>query len=273
MESLIVDETTGAYKIRELEVSITTKCHLRCNNCGFYIPNQPNPTISENVIDELVLSLSYLEKLKIRIGSLAILGGEPTAAPDLLERSVLAFSQFKNIESIEVVTHGLTPQGLSKKVLNGITKLTISVYFNNQILLDLWQSYLQQIAPHVWLSFRTDKEWDKWIGSETVNDLKAQVMFDQCWYRKHCTSIERNRLFLCSRISKLSKDDEGLLLSEKTGLKDIKNYLNRNQFLSSCKTCIPMMGLPTVPAGKQPDSRIEKMIPKAISYLKEQLDQ
>lgn len=273
MEGISIDENTGAYRIKELEVSITSRCHLRCDNCGFYIPNQPNPGATEAIVDEIEQCLFYLENLKITIGSIAILGGEPTSAPILLDEAVLKFSRFKNIESIEVVTHGLTPHGLSKQALNGISKLTISVYFESEELQDLWRKFVKTFAPHVELCFRTDKEWDKWTGDERVDDLQAQTMFDKCWYRKHCVTIERKRLFLCSRIAKLPSDEEGIILTSNTSLEDIKRYLNQEKFLMSCKSCTPMMGLPTVRAGKQSDNRIEKMIPKAISYLQEQIGQ
>jgi hypothetical protein len=273
IQGLIYDESNKRFKIRELEVSITSKCHLRCDNCGFYIPHQPKPTISDNIVDELSSGLLQLERLNIKIGSLGILGGEPTFNENLLENALKEFSKFKNIERIELISHGLTPQGISKKALNYIDKLTISIYFENKTLIELWQAYLKKCAPKIELSLRTDKEWDKWLGDEVAQDEKAQEMFDFCWYRKHCVTLERKRLFMCSRIAKLSQDQEGIILDESTNLLDIQAYLNQDYFIKSCKTCTPMMGLPSLKAGQQPDDRIEKLIPKAIKFLEEQINE
>lgn len=262
-----------SYKIRELEVSITPKCHLSCDNCGFYIPNQPRPTISKNVISEISTCLKQLQRLNIKVGSLAILGGEPTFNKQGLTDSLIEFSEFDNIDRIEVVSHGLSPQNISKYAFKCIDKLSISVYFNNEELIHLWKTYISKYAPHLELEFRKDEGWDKWLGNEVVDDDKAQQMFDYCWYRKHCVTIERKRLFMCSRIAKLSKDNEGIYLNEKTNIQSIVRYLNQPSFLDSCKSCTPMMGLPTVKAGQQPDDRISKMVKTAIKFLKTKIDE
>jgi len=203
---------------------------------------------------------------------LGVLGGEPTFNQNVLETALKEFSKFDNIQRIEVVSHGLTPQNIRKETLQFIDKLTISIYFDSEELTQLWKSYLDKFAPHIELSLRTDKEWDKWLGNEVVDDIKAQEMFDYCWYRKHCVTLERKRLFMCSRIAKLSQDQEGIILDDDISFDKVKNYLNQNTFTTSCKTCTPMMGLQTVKAGQQPDDRILKLVSKAIDFLKTELN-
>jgi molybdenum cofactor biosynthesis enzyme MoaA len=161
VQGLIYDQSNLNYRIRELEVSITSKCHLRCDNCGFYIPQQPHPAITNNIVNEIVTGLKHLQRLNIKIGSLGILGGEPTFNQKVLTTSLQEFSKFDNIEKIEVVTHGLTPQNIIKETFQFINKLTISIYFDNKELIQLWKNYISKFAPHVELSLRTDKEWDK----------------------------------------------------------------------------------------------------------------
>lgn len=273
VQGLTYDEGNQTFKIKELEVSITSKCHLRCDNCGFYVPQQPEPAQTDNIVTEIVTGLSHLQRLNIKIGSLGVLGGEPTFNQNLLATVLKEFAMFDNIERIEVVSHGLTPQNISKETLKFIDKLTISIYFDSKELISLWENYLDKFAPNIKLSLRTDTEWDKWLGSEIADDNKAQEMFDHCWYRKHCVTLERQRLFMCSRIAKLSQDKEGIILNEKTSLGDIKNYLNQTSFIASCKSCTPMMGLPTIKAGQQPDDRILKLIPSAINFLKTELNE
>lgn len=260
------------YAIRELEVSITSKCHLRCDNCGFYVPRQPDPAQGGDAVREIVSGLSHLRRLNITIGSLGILGGDPTYAPKKLEAALEAFSMFDNIGQIEVVSHGLMPQNISKSALKRINKLSISAYFDNEDLISLWKIYLDKFAPNVKFSVRVDKEWDQWMGRHVADDDKAQNMFDHCWYRKHCATIERNTLFLCSRIAKLRRDGEGIALNERTSLDDVRNYLNRKLFTASCKTCTPMMGFPKIKAGQQPDGRIAKMAPRAVNFLSAEIN-
>ncbi len=270
IQGLIHNE--NSIQIREIEVSIISKCHLQCDNCGFYIPQQPQPSLTDDIIYEISQGLLQLQRLNIRIGSLAILGGEPSYNKTLLNKALNEFSKFKNIDRIELVSHGLTPQNIEKNLLKHINKLTISVYFESAKLIELWKQYITLFASHIDLEFRIDKDWDKWVSEETANDTKGQKMFDFCWYRKHCITLERKRLFVCSRIPKLSQDQEGLILNKQTTILDVEKYLNQTKFLPSCKTCTPMMGGETVKAGQQPDDRILKMIPKAINYLKKEID-
>jgi hypothetical protein len=271
IKGLTYDATKNEFRIRELEVSITSKCHLRCDNCGFSIPEQPEPSLTGDIVTELAFGLSQLQRLNVKVGSLGILGGEPTFNQKTLAAALNEISKFDNIDQIELISHGLTPQNLNRNLFQQIDKLSISIYFESKELLTLWESYIQKFAPHIELSMRIDKDWDKWLGSEVANDSKAQEMFDSCWYRKHCVTLERQRLFMCSRIPKLSQDHEGIKLDEQTSLDEIREYLNQESFTASCKTCTPMMGLGKIKAGRQPDDRILKMVPTAIKYLKAEL--
>ena len=92
-------------------------------------------------------------------------------------------------------------------------------------------------------------------------------MYDACWYRKHCITLERGRLFACSRVPKLGRDEEGLLLTSRTTLEEISAHLHRTDALRSCTDCTPMMGLPTVPPGVQSDGRIELLQRRAVIWL------
>lgn len=255
------------FHIKELEVSITSKCTLACFDCGFIVPNQPNPSIGDPV-EEISQSLENIFKVGVRIKSLAVLGGEPTIDGRLLERSLSRISKIGIADRLEVVTNGLTPRGLSKNSLKYINRLSISVYGLGDLILERYRTWLALAAPHIEIIFRRNEEgWDPWVSGNEVSISQAQAMFEKCWYRRHCTTIERGRIFVCSRIAKLSRDNEGLELKGSTSLDDVINYLNRTVALPSCSTCTPMMGLKQVPAGVQPDNRISRLEERAIKWL------
>ncbi len=258
--------------ISELEVSITSQCQLSCFNCGFNIPNQPYPSNSKDTIQELYDGLQYLKNLKIQINTLIILGGEPSFNSELLLTAIRKFQKLSNINSIEIVTHGLTPQNIKSEVFDNIDKLTISVYFNDNKLILLWKKLIKKYYPNLILIFRMDKQWDKWIDDKVISDDEAQILFNNCWYKKHCTTLERNRLFICSRIAKMSLDNDGLLLSSITSICNIEDYLNKNEFIEACKNCTPMMKIEKIEAGQQPDNRIIRMVPKAVAFLENKLN-
>lgn len=255
------------FHIRELEISITSRCTLACADCGFLVPEQPEPYMVDPTA-EIGNALDSLYKAKVRVGSLAILGGEPTINGELLEGVLSRVSAGGIAERVEVVTNGLTPRGLTKKSLRNINRLSVSVYGLSERFISRYRAWISLVAPHVELIFRMNEDgWDPWVMEREVSAKRAQTMFDDCWYRRHCTTVERGRLFVCSRIAKLARDDEGLEISPETTLNDVTQYMTQPGFLPSCKTCTPMMGFELVPAGVQPDDRIQRLEARAIAWL------
>ena len=256
------------FNIPELELSINAKCNLRCKECGFFTPNQLKPTLLDDVIYEHTESLGILQKCDIQIGSLAILGGEPTITPLLLEKALISFSKIGNIKNIEVVSNGLYPKGLTQTSLKLINKLSISVYVDNDKFIKAWKTFITRYAPNINLEFRMQKPWDITTGNYCVSKEEANMFFKQCWYKKHCPTIERSRLFICSRSAKQGHDNDGLLLDKNTKSDDIKSYMQRDEILLSCQTCVPSMQLGKVKGGVQPSNiSLNTMIKNAIKYL------
>lgn len=256
------------FNIPELELSINAKCNLRCKECGFFTPHQIKPTLLDDVVYEHTQALKVLQKCNIQVGSLAILGGEPTITPLVLENALLSFSKINNIKNIEVVSNGLYPKGLTQTSLRLMNKLSISVYENNNNFLEAWKSFIVKHAPHINLEFRLQKPWDITTGEYSVSQEEAMLFFKNCWYKKHCPTIERSRLFICSRIAKQGHDYDGLLLDKNTKSSDIISYMQRDQILQSCQTCVPSMKLGKVKGGVQLENiSVTRMMKNAISDL------
>lgn len=254
--------------INELEISINNICNLRCSECGFKTPHQPYPSLIKDIVDEHFNCLKILENNQVKINSLGILGGEPSLTPDLLEKAVTKFSRLKNIGQIEVITNGLYPQGFSQKTLQTITKLSISVYQKNTDFIDSWNCFITKKFPHIKLDFRVEKLWS--INSEELQfpNEEAQHLFSECWYKKHCQTIERSRLFLCSIAAKNCFDSDGLLVTNNTTQTDIYHYITRNIALEKCKTCCAAKTVKTIKAGLQPkEISLQQMMSDAATFL------
>ena len=274
IKGLLQDSETGQYYIRDLEVSIGNKCNLQCNECGFNVPNQRKPFISDP-IEEIYSGLKILENLNIQIHRFPILGGEPTLYPKLLLKAVNQFRLLTSIQIYEVVTNGLNPKGLSLETLKKLDEISISVYFNNPTLLQLWKKWVNFLAPNVKVNIRDNRgKWDQNSGIFEVSKERAQTMFEECWYRKHCVTIERNRLFACSRLAKFGNDDkDGLTLNRNTKFDDIAKYLNRAECLPSCQKCTPMMGFEKQDGGIQEDQdHFAILQSNSCKYLQGELD-
>lgn len=260
------DRVTGLV-LEEVELSITARCTLSCSGCGFMVPHQPAPA-SGDVVESHRQSLRRLGDAGVTIESLAIMGGEVGLAPRVLERMVGAVRSVGIVKRIEVVTNGLSPQGISDEVLTSIDRLSISVYGYSERLLDGWRAHIAHHAPALELVLRTHEGgWDDWNEVAPVDRELAQRAFETCWYRRHCVTIERGRLFVCPRIPKLGRDAEGLELFAGISMAHVHAHLASTEAPQSCATCGPMLSKQTVVSGVQPDDRIRRLEVLATSWL------
>ena len=258
----------SSFSISELELSINNKCNLQCRECGFLTPNQPKPTMSNNIIDEHYNCLKILENNDIEIESLAILGGEPTLNSKFLEEALSRLSKLKNIKQIELVTNGLLPQNISEKTFSLIDKISISVYTDHMNFITAWKNYVQRKSSRVNLYFRNQKKWDLNSGNKIVSKEISQKMFENCWYKNHCVTIERGKLFLCSIAAKHLSDIDGLPLHEKITKDEIISFILRKNQLNYCCRCIPEMKLGKVDGGQQcGNANLSMLIDEAIKYM------
>jgi hypothetical protein len=256
--------------IPEAEISLVHRCTLRCNECGFNVPNQSVPWI--NPIEEISTCLDILHREDISIGSLALLGGEATLVPEILSEVAKIVYSHPVVMELELVTNGLTPQGLHIDVLQCFNRISISQYTEGDELVSTWSKWIERFAPTVEVIGRRHSLWDRMFGEVKLTDEESQIAFDTCWYRKHCVTIERNQLFLCSRIPKFESSVKGLLLETETNKQDVIDYLTMDSAPGSCSRCVPMAGLNQITPGVQPDHRILQLEERALTYLSTQIN-
>lgn len=255
--------------LKEVEVSVTERCSLACAHCGFMVPNQPRPSSSDPARD-LELSLAHLSRLGFTVGSLAVLGGEATLARRELAQTLRVARAAPNVGRIELVTNGLTPAGLDRKSLPYIDRLSLSDYTDDDRLASAWRLWLSRAAPEVEFRQRRHKDWDRWHDPVELDDAATQTAYDSCWYRRHCVTLERGRLFMCSRVPKLGLDHQGIVLESLTTREDVLRYLHKPEALPACRTCTPVAGLLPVQPGLQPDDRLVKLQVRALAWFSRQ---
>ncbi len=252
--------------IPEAEVSLTELCTLACAHCGFLVPKQPRPALKD-VITELVNALACLERNQIRIGSLALLGGEATLVPSLLLSALRIVSSSSVVGRVEVVTNGLSPKGLASDALQHVDRLSLSDYTADGVLAKRWRDWLRRAGPDVEFVVRRHDSWDRFDDVVDLGVAGGQAAYESCWYRRHCVTLERGRIFVCSRIPKLGADEQGLHLGATTTREEIVTYLHAPLAPKACRTCTPMAGLPSVVPGQQPDDRLVRLRRHALDWF------
>jgi organic radical activating enzyme len=263
-------QTEGPVSIREVEVSVNRTCNLSCFGCGFNVPNQPNPVIGDG-IEQHVNSLRALKNLGITIGKIVIVGGEATLASSL-DSHVRQLREMGNGASIELVTNGLYPRGLQSSALSQLDSLVISDYVRSSEFEELWEKYAEQKGFLGKPKFRRKPEggWDDLLSEVKNSYIATRNHWDSCFYRKYDVTLERGRLFTCSRIAKKEWDDQGLVLDDSTTYQDIQLYLNASTPKAACYSCATVGCSSKIPVAQQTTTDLQKIFAKTIIYLEKE---
>lgn len=260
----------GFSKIRELTISITNVCNLTCKGCGFNVPNQVSPVIGVG-IDQHLASLMLLKNLGIKLGKLVIVGGEATLSKSLGEY----LSNIKSLciaEKIELVTNGLYPYGLKEHVAMQLDSIVFSDYICTDRFESTWRSYLSLLGYKGEIDFRRKEAWDDLVS--LVNNAAEQVQehWNTCFYRKYDVTLERGRLFSCSRIAKKNFNDQGLLINTETTINHVQEYLSSNLPKQACYSCATVGANSKIPVAEQVSSNLVKLADKAEKLMCEELE-
>jgi len=252
-------------KIRELEITVTNKCNLTCRGCGFNVPNQI-AAVEGKGIDQHIKGLNKLKSLGLSIGKIVLVGGEAALAKSLAEYITL-IRLVGITDQIELVSNGLYPQGVTKEVLNQLDSLVISDYICTDRFEASWRKYLKANGYASEVDFRRKEAWDD-LFSEVVNDaLATEEHWKTCFYRKYDVTLERGRLFSCSRIAKKNWDEQGLLIESITSVAEIEKYLNSSKPKKACYSCATVGSCSQIPVAEQVSSNLEKIVAKAENYM------
>ncbi len=260
----------GFSKIRELTISVTNKCNLTCRGCGFNVPNQISPVIGSNIYQHIT-SLQLLKNLGVKLGKLVIVGGEATLSKALSEY----VSQVKSVgisEKIELVTNGLYPHGLTAKVAVQLDSLVFSDYICTDNFESTWEDYLSLLGYTGEIDFRRKEAWDDLVSEVSNAPEQVQAHWDTCFYRKYDVTLERGRLFSCSRVAKKNLNEQGLLIVTDTSIDEVKEYLLSNQPNEACYTCATVGESSKIPVAEQVNSDLVKLAAKAEKFMREVLE-
>ena len=254
-------------KIRELEITVTNKCNLTCRGCGFNVPNQIAAVEGEG-IDQHIKALKKLKSLGLSIGKVVLVGGEAALAKSLAEY-ITQIRLVDIADQVELVTNGLYPQGVTTAVLKQLDSVVISDYICTDRFETHWRQYLEASGYSNKIDFRRKSAWDDLL-SEVENDVsETEEHWKTCFYRNCDVTLERGRLFSCSRIAKKKWDEQGLLIESITSLSAIDEYLNSTKPKQACYSCATVGNCSQIPVAEQVSTDIEKIVAKAEKYMGE----
>ncbi len=236
-----------------VEMSVTTKCNLKCKHCSNlipYLPVQQHFPLESNKkhLDQLLKKVHWIYRLKIH-------GGEPLYYPWLKDFLTYALEKPQIID-VRISTNGsVIPEPLLLKVMqNEKFVLHISSYpfMNDKVkrLLDTLEK------NHIRYYYMEGQKWCD-LGDYRVernrSAEKTKRVIAGCNMRK-CTSYYNGRIYVCSRAANLaviSGKDDGLQISEKNMKAELRDFFEQTYF-EACKYCDGILpDSPLIPAGIQ----------------------
>ncbi|KMV31466.1 hypothetical protein AB733_04915 [Photobacterium swingsii] len=254
-------------KIRELELSITNKCNLNCLGCGFNIPKQVTPVNGQR-IDEHIKSLELLKSCGVKVEKIIISGGEASLSRNL-NKYLVDILKVGISEQIEIVTNGLYPKGINRETLANLDSLIISDYVMTEEFEGTWRQYIKALNYKGKIEFRRKTAWDDLLSEVKNKPEQTRHHWSTCFYRKYDVTLERGRLFSCSRIAKKKWDEQGLLINSETSLSDVYSYLTSKVPRDACYSCATIGNNSNIPVAVQTRNNIERIILKAEQYMRE----
>lgn len=253
--------------IRELELSVNSQCNLNCIGCGFNVPNQLTP-YSELGVDEHITALVNLKRCGIKINKIVIAGGEATIFKDLYS-TVKRIKSLNISKEVELVTNGLYPKGLSSDLLNILDSIVISDYIKTNTFESAWNEFLQGHKFKGKVDFRRKDAWDDLLSEVYNSKEDTELHWQTCFYRKFDVTLERSRIFSCSRIAKKGWDEQGLLIEDSTTLAQVINYLSDDKPKDACYSCATINRESSIKVAVQISGNLERIAAKSIQYLNE----
>ena len=234
-----------------MDFNITTKCSLRCHECGsmmpFYSPEQQWTTTFEQFksdLDKLLKSVNCIHRLKL-------IGGEPLLVKDL-DKMLEYAAKKKKIKTVEITTNGtiLFSDSLLKTMKKYRKKILVvmSNYSSNKDLTNLKYSDIKQqliinridylFPNHLWT-----ERGEIYNRKRSINSLKK--LFKKCWQRD-CIALMDGKFHHCTRsiaIQRLTDfefyDDEFIDIrkeSPKSLTKKLRKFYLRDYF-RVCSFC------------------------------------
>ena len=257
-------------EIRELEITVTNKCNLTCRGCGFNVPNQI-PAVNGEKIDQHISALKKLKQLGLSIGKVVLVGGEASLAKSLPEY-IAQVRQIGITKQVELVTNGLYPQGITESVLRLLDSLVISDYICQSEFENSWRRYLADKKYSGDLDFRRKEAWDDLLSVVKNDKSLTEEHWNSCFYRRYDVTLERGRLFSCSRIAKKKWDEQGLLVETLTSIETIAKYLNSEKPKQACYSCATVGNCSQIPVAEQVKTDLDKVVKRAIKFMDEEIN-
>lgn len=258
----------GRYILRQVVVSITERCSLRCKNCAQLMPHFQHPEHMD--AEDVVKSVSRLTEMVDYIQDVTILGGEPLVHPHLSQicEQIGKLKEKGKIKFASIVSNAtIVPDaGLLAVMKHYGIKIMLSDYGPISVKMAEIQNACDAAGVdwrYAYIGGRNEQKIEYWTA---VGDLKKQSLpkeqldrkFAGCNNVYDCNTIYRGRYYFCSfaafmtGLGNIEMSDDSFDLMKECPIEELKNswraFMLEEKTVEACDYC-DMHG--RVPAAEQ----------------------
>lgn len=246
------------YILRQIVVSITEKCTLRCKHCSQLMPRFEKPIHTD--VTTVVESLRRLTNMITYVQDVTLLGGEPLLHPDLplICEEVGKMKDAGKIKFVNIVSNAtIIP---NDKLLAVMKKYGITIMFSDYGILSKKMGEAQEACDKAGVQWRyayaggkNEEKIQSWsdIGTlEKQNFSEEQInqKFAQCNSVYDCNMLYRGRYYFCSFSAFLTglgmvemNDDSFDLMREDISFEEMKkkyhSFMEEEKTINACYYC------------------------------------
>lgn len=200
----------GGWFLNHLDIITTEICTLNCAFCGSLMPLYEHP---ENISTDISLeALDHLLASGCYIGTLDIIGGEPFLNQPLMRSILQRYKDSEQIVAFQTISNGtVVPNDETCVAMQDNGRFYV-IFSNYGELSKRQEEAAEKLdrygIPYVILEKEdiTSKDGTLWIDYGEVRHYdfpaeKHQKMFDMCMDGKECTTILKDKLYICPRIA------------------------------------------------------------------------
>ncbi len=250
-------EVDGRIRVGSFELHVVEHCNLRCNGCDSLSPQNQERYLSVGEVQETCRFMAGV----IHADVFKPMGGEPLLHPQIVE--ILEVARRSGISrAVRLMTNGLRLHRMGDDFWRALDHLTVSNYSSAPIP----EKHMEKIERKarefdVVLNMKFIDQFNEILRTEPhTDDQRMRDVYRECAIR-HCGLIVRNGVFFkCTRAAYMDDFRRMFRMTERPdappdysavdgislkapGLADrIREYLNREEPLASCRYCLGTSG-------------------------------
>ena len=193
--------------ITSLSLRITSRCTLKCRDCSFLVPFQPER--SDFPLEEITMSLRYFCKMVDGILDLTIHGGETFLYSDFVSL-INEIVCLPKIINIVIVTNGtIIPTGeVLRLCADNAIRIRVSEYGEHSSKVDELREKCKEYGVSVSDFQRIRKWFDIGTTKHNRDDNQNRIIAENCPFNdgknKRILGLYKGGIYLCARYDGLS---------------------------------------------------------------------